>query len=457
MLATLDTTMKTTILAVDDDPLDLAPLRLILESWGHEVLTANSGNEALGILRGQPVDLVVSDVRMPRMSGEDLLTRVLADFPGLPVVLFTGRGDIKSAVNAMKLGAFDYVTKPPDEEEFRITVDRALESGRLRRENAFLRAELGAAGRYGERLLGRSPAMLAVFDTINRVARTDSTVMITGETGTGKELVAQAIHYRSQRCGAPLVAFNCAALNPNLIESELFGHEKGAFTGAVAARRGRFEEADGGTLFLDEIGEMDIGLQAKLLRVLQERSFERVGGSTQVAVDARLIASTHRDLAALVKEGRFREDLYYRLRVIPIHIPPLRERREDILPLAEHFAVEYAERYGSNARAFSSAAKEFLLSQPWKGNVRELQHAVERAVVLGRGEAIEPGDIAIPDAGPTVSDTSDATLQSALDRASREHIVRALDRCQWRKQQAAALLGIDRVTLYRLLKKFSLG
>ncbi len=448
--------MKATVLLVDDDPLDIVPARLLFESWGHEVVTAARAAEALNLLGQRAVDLVVSDVCMPGMSGEELMREITRRQPGLPVILLTGKGSIKSAVAAMRDGAFDYVTKPPHEEELRLCVERALEHGRLRRENAALRAQLGATGRYGERLLGRSPAMLAVFETINRIARTDSTVLITGETGTGKEMVAQTLHYKSPRAAAPLIAFNCAALNPNLVESELFGHEKGAFTGAVAARRGRFEEADGGTLFLDEIGETTPEFQAKLLRVLQERCLERVGGGKRIEVDVRLIASTNRDLAARVREGKFREDLYYRLRVIPLHLPPLRERREDILPLAVHFAAQYAARYGVRARALSPRAEEYLLRQPWPGNVRELQHAVERAVLLAAGEAIEPADLisSPPAVGVGAGDTLD--LQAHLDRATREQVVKALDACGWRKQQAAERLGVDRVTLYRLLKKLGM-
>ena len=448
--------MKATVLLVDDDPLDVVPVRILVESWGHEVVTARHAAEALATLVQRPVDLVISDVCMPGMTGEELMRQLTREHPGLPVILFTGKGSIKAAVAAMRDGAFDYVTKPPHEEELRLCVERALEHGRLRRENAALRAQLGATGRYGERLLGRSPAMLGVFDTINRIARTDSTVLITGETGTGKEMVAQTLHYKSARSSGPLIAFNCAALNPHLVESELFGHEKGAFTGAVAARRGRFEEADGGTLFLDEIGETTLEFQAKLLRVLQERCLERVGGGKKIEVDVRLIASTHRDLGALVREGRFREDLYYRLRVIPLHLPPLRERREDILPLATHFATTYTGRYAVRPRAFSPRAEEHLLRQEWRGNVRELQHAVERAVLLAQGPQIAPADLVINEGRPAAATGEDPSLQAQLDRATRDYVVQVLERTGWRKQQAADVLGVDRVTLYRLMKKMGM-
>ena len=295
--------MKSTVLLIDDDVLDLRSLQQLLTSWGLEVLPVRSGREALARLAERAVDMVVSDVRMPGMSGQDVVSAVGEAYPQLPVLLITAHADVRSAVDAMKLGAFDYVVKPPDEDEFRLTIERALEHGRLRRENTVMRAQLAAGGAYGERLMGRSPLMQEMADLINRVAPTDSTVLITGETGTGKELVAQALHYKSRRSAQPLIALNCAALNANLIESELFGHERGAFTGAVAARRGRFEEADGGTLFLDEISETEPEFQAKLLRVLQEGEFERLGGNAKIKVDVRLIASTNRDLQCRLSSG----------------------------------------------------------------------------------------------------------------------------------------------------------
>ena len=448
--------MKPTALLIDDDPLDLKSLQMLVESWDLTVVAVRSGADAMRQLAAVPIDLVVSDVRMPGMSGEEVVTAVADAYPGLPVVLITGKGDIRSAVKAMKLGAFDYVVKPPDEEEFRLAVERALEHSRLRRENEFLRAQLAAGGMYSERLIGRGPAMLALFETINRVARTDSTVLVSGETGTGKELVAQTVHYRSGRAAKPLIALNCASLNANLVESELFGHEKGAFTGAVAARPGRFEDADGGTLFLDEIGELELSLQAKLLRVLQEGEFERLGGNTKIRVDVRLLASTNRDLEREVKEGRFREDLYYRLRVIPIRVPSLRERLEDIPLLAAHFVDLYRRRYDCPARTISATALAHLRSRAWKGNVRELQHTVERAVVLSTSEVLETDDFRMPER-VGAEDSDDATLQAALDRKTREHLLEVLDRTKWHKRRAADMLGIDRATLYRLLRKHSVS
>ena len=445
--------MKSTVLLIDDDPIDLKALTLLMADLDLDAVAVRSGSEALERLRRAPFDLVVSDVRMPEMSGEDVVRAVGVEFPGLPVVLITAHGDVPSAVRAMKAGALDYVLKPPDAEEFRLTVERALEHGRLRRENAFLRAELAAGGMYGERLIGRSPAMLAVFDVIRQVARTDSTVLITGETGTGKELVAQTIHFQSARAARPLVALNCAALNPNLIESELFGHEKGAFTGAVATRRGRFEDADGGTLFLDEVGETHTEFQAKLLRVLQEGEFQRIGGNRSLRVDVRLLVSTHRDLKKEVEAGRFREDLFYRLNVIPVRLSPLRERRDDIEPLATHFLAVYSGRYGTPARSLTREALDFLRAQEWRGNVRELQHAVERAVVLSPRDALTPADFRPPEQAP--GDTrADRTLQGHLDRQTQSHLTQVLEQTGWRKTEAARILGIDRATLYRLLQRY---
>ena len=379
---------------------------------------------------------------------------VAAEYPRLPFVLITGQADVESAITAFRQGVFDYIIKPPNNTELEATLIRAVEYARLYRENAALRAQLGADGMYGERLVGRSPAMLELYDLVERVAPTDSTVLITGETGTGKELVAQAIHYRSKRCEKPLVAMNCAATNENLIESELFGHEKGAFTGAVATRRGRFEAADGGTLFLDEISETSPEFQTKLLRVLEEGVIERVGGSRPVEVNVRVIASTNRDLGKDVEEGQFRDDLYYRLRVIPVHIPPLRARGEDVLLLARHFLGSYAERYGGPVRELTSAAQSFLMKSAWPGNVRELQHIIERAVVLGGGAEVSPEELRIPEGPQTVSGGMD--LAEFVEQQTREHVVKVLDGCGWRKSRTAEALGIDRATLYRMIRKWDL-
>ncbi len=447
--------MKSTVLLIDDDPLDIKALQMLLESWDLNTISAQSGEDGINLLSSIPVDLVISDVCMPGMSGEDVVQKIKKNHPWLPVVLVTGRGDVKSAVKAIKMGAFDYVIKPPDESELQFSVYRALEHSRLRRENEFLRAELSAGGMYGERLIGNSPGMLAVFDLINKVAKTDTTVLITGETGTGKELIAQTIHYKSLRSGKPFIALNCASLNPNIVESELFGHEKGSFTGAVATRHGRFEDANDGTLFLDEIAETTLEFQAKLLRAIQEGEFERLGSSQKIKVNVRLIASTNKDLQNEVKRGKFREDLFYRLCVIPINLPPLRDRPEDIPLLAMHFLKTYAGRYNSNVSSISREGMNFLTSREWKGNVRELQHTIERAVVLSQADTLEQDDFS-PFAKSVETPDNDDSLQNIIDKRTREYILEVLQQTMWRKSKAAGILGIDRATLYRMLKKYSI-
>jgi len=334
-------------------------------------------------------------------------------------------------------------------------MERAIEHSMLKKENAFLRSELAVGGVYGDRLIGVSPPMLEVFDLISRVAVADSTVLISGETGTGKELVAQMIHFKSTRAEKPFVAVNCAAINQGLSESELFGHEKGAFTGAAAARKGRFEDAEGGTLFLDEITEGTPEFQAKLLRVLQEGTIQRVGGNQDIKVDVRVIASTNLDIDKEVKEGRFREDLFFRLNVVPVLVPPLRDRKEDIPVLARHFLSTYGSRYNSSVSAISDKAIDHLVRQEWSGNVRELQHAVERAVVLASHEVLEPDDFASR-RSPSAEVAEARTLAEVVDEQTRLHVLEVLEGEQWHKQKAADILAVDRATLYRIIKKFGL-
>lgn len=439
--------MKPTVLIIDDDPIDLGPLQMLLESWDLDVLTATSGEAGLSLLAQRGADLLVSDVYMPGLKGEDVMKRARNLVPGLPVVLITGKSDVKSAVSAMRLGAFDYVSKPPDPDDLRLTIERAIEHGRLHRENKFLRAELRVGGMYGERLLGRSEAMTRVFDVIRKAAPTESTVLITGETGTGKASIAQTIHYNSSRADQPLVAFNFGSLNPSEAEHELFG----AGGEVAVARRGRFEEADGGTLLLIGVDETHSETQPKLQRAIREKQFPRVGSHRDINVNVRLIASTTLDLEREVREGRFLEDLLYDLSVIPIHLPALRDRREDIPLLADHFLQRYSREYHSPVQGISDAGHRYLETRPWNGNVRELQHTIERAVVLAEHDVIEATDLHPPSCGG--ADSGEMTLQSILDRKSREHLIEVLDRTGWQKQKTADILGIDRVTLYRLLKK----
>ena len=444
--------MKAKILLIDDDPVDLKVMRALLERSDFGVESARSGKDGLALVAGGGIDMVLSDVMMPGMSGVDVAREISVSHPRLPVVLITAHADVKTAVEAMREGAFDYVRKPADETELLLTIDRALEYASLKTENALLRSELAVGGMYGERMIGQSPAMQKVFEVIGRVAVTDSTVMITGQTGTGKELAAQMIHFRSSRAAKPFIAVNCASINQGVSESELFGHEKGAFTGAASQRRGRFEEADGGTLFLDEVTEATPEFQAKLLRILQEGTLQRVGGNRDIKVDVRIIASSNRDLESEVKEGRLREDLYFRLNVVPVELPPLCERKGDAALLADHFLRAYIERYSSPVQSISKKAMAQLVKRKWPGNVRELQHAIERAVVLAGGDTLEPEDFALKDRKPDEV----ATLDDVVSKSTRDHVLATLESVEWRKQKAATILGIDRATLYRLIKKFGL-
>lgn len=442
------------ILLIEDDAWMAQAILALVESWDIRAVRAASAEEGLALLEQGAFDLVLSDIRMPGASGFDVLRQVKERWPQLPVILITGHGDVAGAVAAIKQGAFDYVIKPVDADPFEATVRRALEHGRLRRENDFLRRELAAGSALGQRMIGSSPRMREVFDVLDRVAATDSTVLLVSETGTGKELAAQTIHLRSKRAAGPYVTCNCAAFSPSLLESELFGHERGAFTGAVSLRRGRFEEADGGTIFLDEIGETSREFQAKLLRVLQEREIERVGSSRKLHVNVRVIASTNRDLEKEVAEGRFRQDLYYRLRVVPVVLPPLRERAEDIPELTRHFIAQFCALYDRPVLDLDSAASDLLMRHSWPGNVRELKHAVERAVLLARGPRLTGADFDLqvrPQTGDV--DPASLTLQDRVDDATRRFVLEALERAGGEKKKAAEWLGIDRVTLHRILRR----
>ena len=452
----------TTILCVDDEPAILTLVSRVLERAGHEVVGAASGPAALGVLAQKSVDLVLCDHSMPGMTGIELLEAMAAAGHAVPVVMLTGQASIEHAVTAMRAGAVDYLTKPFEREQLELSVAKALEVTRLRREHDALRFEL-AAVRAQKRLLGDSRAMLDVMRTIAMGAPTRATVLVQGESGTGKELVAQALHELSDRSSGPFITLNCAALPEGLVESALFGHEKGAFTGAIQRALGAFERADGGTLLLDEISEMRLDLQAKLLRVLQEQEIERVGGTTPIPVDVRVIATTNRDLASESAAGRFRHDLFFRLNVLPIHLPPLRERLEDIPLLAARFAARIAGEMGKHVTGLAPATVDVLQRYDWPGNVRELEHAVERAVIL----ASEPllGPQLFPDAwaaatapGARVSRAPSirpapvkpavAVLHSHnIAEAERLLIERALAATGGHKARAAELLGISVRTL----------
>jgi len=455
------------VLVADDEASIRFVLREALEEAGHEVVDVDSGDAAWRALAAGGFEIAFLDIRMPGASGLELLDRLREISNDTAVVVITAQSTLENAVEAMKRGALDYLVKPFQMAEVLAAVEKSLRTRALQREVRALRQ--GAAGRpvAGERLVGRSGAILEVFKTIGRVAPRDVAVLVTGESGTGKELVARAIHAASPRAAATFVAVNAAAIPRDLLESELFGHEKGSFTGAIEARAGRFREASGGTLFLDEIGDMPLELQAKLLRVLQSGEVMSVGGKRAEKVDVRIVAATHRDLDALVREGRFREDLLYRLRVVPLHIPPLRERRDDIAVLAQHFASRYASELGTEARFLSEATLEHLAAYDWPGNVRELENAIKRALVLASHEVLSPDDFGFlrspaepPSEGGSleelVRDEALAELRGPedgdlyrriLERVERPLLEATLLHTGGNQLRAAALLGINRNTL----------
>jgi len=445
----MDGAQKPRILIVDDDKAALDSLTQVFEKEGFETRAEQSGEAALDALRSEDFGVVLADLRMPGMDGMDLLKAIKAIRPDTEVVIMTAFGTIEKAVEAMREGAYDFVTKPLKRPLVVRSVTRAFEKFALRAENQALRAELEAVS--GERtLIGTSPSMRRVLDTIAQVAPSSATVLLQGESGTGKELVARAIHRRSQRSRGPFIAINCAAIPVTLLESELFGHERGAFTGAFARREGRFKLADGGTLFLDEVAELDPLVQAKLLRVLQEGEFERLGGTQTIRTNVRVIASTNKPLAELARQGRFREDLYYRLNVITITLPPLRERTEDIPLLAQHFMGRFAERNRKNIRAISREAMELLLSHDWPGNVRELENTIEHAVVLCRGDTIRVEDL--PDLVAregTAKQYLTIQLGTPLDEIEQQVLQQTLRLTRGNKRLAAQLLGIAVRTIYR--------
>ena len=443
-----------TVLVVDDDARLLETLAILVRSIGHDCLTAGDVTTASKILAEREVEVVVTDVRMPGGSGLDLLDVVSRAGRGTPVIVITAYGTVESAVQAMQRGAFDYVLKPFDVGEMEVRIDRALEVHRMRMENVYLREVLSETGGFDE-LIGVSTAIRKVFALVQQVAPSKASVLITGETGTGKELVARAIHRRSPRADALLVPVNLAAVPMELLESELFGHARGAFTSAIADRPGKFEVANAGTLFLDEVGDAPLALQPKLLRVLQDGVVERVGGTQPRAVDVRLISATNRNLEAEVSTGRFRADLFYRLRVIQIPMPPLRERREDIRYLVGHFLRKFG-RPGRDL-GISAPALRLLEDYSWPGNVRELENVIERAVVLGRGDVIGADllDLRTPGA-PDADEVPRVRLDDALDRLEREMILRALEETKQVKARAARVLGISERSLWYKLRKHGL-
>jgi two-component system NtrC family response regulator len=443
------------ILVVDDEPTQRELVSGFLKKHGYEVWTAPDGARALDLFRQEPADLILTDQRMPNLSGHDLLKAARAINPETHVIVMTAYGNVESAVEAMKAGAADYLSKPLHLEELLHKVERIGERHRLYMENRELREALQGRHRI-EGIIGDSGQMLEVVSLVRRVAPSEATVLIQGESGTGKELIAKAIHYASPRAPRPLIRVNCAALPETLLESELFGHEKGAFTGAVALRKGRFELAHGGTLFLDEIGDLPLHLQAKLLRVLQEREFERVGSSAPVKVDVRLLSATNRNLDALIKTGAFREDLYYRLNVVTVLLPPLRERRQDLPALMDHFLRLFAEKNGKTIHGFTREARDALLRYDYPGNVRELENLIERAVVLTRDQVIARGDLPLSLDAAEESSSQQTHLTAAVEGLERRMMRDALARAGGVQTRAAELLGITERALRYKLKKYGL-
>ena len=449
----------TKVLVVDDERKMRRVLQILLERMGIDSVAAENGEEALDRFQAEKIDLVLTDLKMPGLAGLDLLAR-LRDLDGeVPVVLLTAYGTVQTAVDAMKLGAFDYILKPFDLEAVELTIRKALEMRQYRTENRYLREREQQAPSF-ESLVGGSAAMESVYELIRRVSPTRSAVLLTGETGTGKELVARAIHGLSPRRERLFVPLNCAAIPPDLLESELFGHTRGAFTGAHGDRTGKFELADGGTLFLDEIGDMAYPLQAKLLRVLQEGVIERIGSNKRITLDVRVLSSTHRDLTAGIRAGTFREDLYYRLNVFHIQLPPLRDRRGDISHLAAVFLARFCQELGKPAPILPPTTGQLLEQYPWPGNVRELQNVMERAAVLANGPEIEASffRLLLPQADATAVEPTEETLalEPAVEEVERKLILRALSASNDNKAQAARLLGISERTLWYKLKRYGL-
>ena len=450
------------ILIADDEPNLRRVLSAILEREGYDVSIAADGIEALDTVSQRPIQTVITDLRMPKLDGIGLLRRVAAEYPDIPVIIITAHGSVDSAVEAVKLGAFDYIEKPFEQAEIKSVVAKAVRTWELHRREITERQE--GRGRYG--LIGESSPMTAVYGIIERVADTPSTVLITGESGTGKELVAKALHENSARRAGPFIKINCAAIPKTLMESELFGYEKGAFTGAVGSKPGRFELADRGTLFLDEIGEIPVDMQVKLLRALQDSEFERVGGVRTIKVDVRLVTATNRDLLKEIEGGGFREDLYYRLNVVPILLPPLRDRRSDIPLLVEQFIEKFNTRLHKKIAGIEDDALEALGAYHWPGNIRELENVIERCLLFAAGPLIRqrelPPDIAAPagapprPADPAVETSLKEIVRAETEKLEREMIRRALDETDWNVTRAARRLKISRKSLQVKMKELGL-
>lgn len=451
---------KASILVVDDDESQRRLIEFWLKEEGYSVVAAADGSSGLQTFEDKAPSLVIADIRMPGLSGLDLLSRLKAVSPDTPVILITAFGTVGDAVEAMKLGASDYVLKPLNPDELKVGVQRALERKQLVDENRYLRDYADTAFRF-ENLIGTSKRMRDLFDLALHVARRDSTVLLTGESGTGKELLAKAIHQNSLRATKAFVTVNCGAIPENLIESELFGHRKGSFTGAVADRIGKFEAGNEGTVFLDEVGELPVNLQVRLLRVIQEREIDKIGFPHSIKVNVRIIAATNRNLRNLIEDGHFREDLFYRLSVVTVDVPPLRERKDDIPPLVQHFLKKHCGRYHIPMPSLADEVLELLTQYDWPGNVRELENVIEHVVVLGRSSSIRPEDLP-PQVRQAKSRISAITLKLPddginLEEVEKEIIVQALEKHNWNQTRAARYLNISRKTLIYRMEKFGLA
>jgi len=450
-----------TILIVDDEKNYLVVLEALLGPEGYETVTADNAKEALRLIRESDLDLVITDMKMPKMSGLELLEASKEIKPDLPVIIMTAYGTIEMAVEAMKKQAYDYITKPFKNEELKLTIKKALHNYRLIKENRLLSEALSDRYSYGN-IIGKSKPMLKIYDMIRKVAPSKASVLITGPSGTGKELIAKAIHYDSPRKDRPFITINCGALTETLLESEIFGHEKGAFTGAVAMKKGRFELADGGTLFLDEVGDMPLSLQVKLLRTLQEMEFERVGGTKTINVDVRVLSASNRDIKGDVADGVFREDLFYRLNVIHIEVPPLSERIEDIRLLVDHFIEKYRQDGAKERIELSPETWKALYNHNWPGNIRELENVIERAVVLNPGGIIEledlPADFSRKREEIDVNKfiPANAPLQQTLEKIEEQLIRRALSQCNNIQSHAADMLSITKSLFQHKMKKYKI-
>ena len=455
--------MQTRILIVDDDETHCRMLQAVLSGEKYETATAADGQAAVDAVAASFYDLILMDIKMARMGGIEALAKIKTLNPEIPIIMMTAYSSVDSAVKAMKSGAYDYLTKPLDVDELLLLIEKALRHTRLEKENLLLKEQLGSRFDFAN-IIGRSPAMKKLLETVALVAPSDATVLILGESGTGKELIANAIHQNSPRKGHPLIKINCAALPETLLESELFGHEKGAFTGAVSARQGRFQQAHDGTIFLDEIAEMPLPLQSKILRVLQEREFQPVGSSKTINVNTRIVTATNKNLQEEIQANRFREDLYYRINVVSLTAPALRERRDDIPLLADHFLKRFGEKNKKALQGFTPKAMDLLVRHDWPGNIRELENAIERAVIMARGQRITPEEFPAPLRGPEPKwsepaaeapvQAADPPVERSLKQLEKETILRTLAENGGNRTRTANILGISRRTLQLKLKEY---